>query len=83
MRYDPTSYKHRELLLQHADLDGDECPVDDICDSIPDILNYIRSSDDKLRHLKQENQRLAADLERALKKINNVKRQKFRMNRKK
>lgn len=83
MRYDPKSYKHRELLREHADLDGDECPVDDICDSIPDILDYIRSSDDRIRNLRQDNQRLAAELERALKKVNNVKSQRFRMKKKK
>lgn len=83
MRYDLSNLNHRTLLLCHAEFEGDACPVDDICDSVPQIINYIKSLDDKIRNQKNEIQRLQADLKDAERKINNLKSQKFRICKKK
>lgn len=78
MRYNIQSPTHVEMLRTHADLDGDECPVDDICDSIPDILDYVRSLEGQIREYKSKNQNLQAQLNDANRKINNIKSQKVR-----
>jgi FtsZ-binding cell division protein ZapB len=83
MRYDPENPNHRNLLRDHAALEGDDCPVDDICDSIPAILNYIALLNEQVRTLKSKNQNLTAALNDALRKINNVKSQKQRRLKKK
>ncbi len=83
MRYDLSNLKHRTLLLCHAEYEGDVCPVDDICDSIPQILDYLKTLDSKIRDQKNEIQRLQAKLRDAERKINNLKSQKFRICKKK
>ncbi len=83
MIYDIYFQSNRQRLLKDADLDGDECPVDDICDSIPYILKFLTMIEGTVRSQKTEIQRLNAlvsDLER---KLNNVKSQKFRQLKKK
>jgi len=79
MRYDPINIKHRDLLLAHASLDGDDCPVDDLIDSIPNIISYIRSLEESVRVYKSNNQQLSSELADARRKINNIKSQKFRI----
>lgn len=71
------------MLLCHAEFEGDACPVDDICDSVPQIITYIKSLDDKIRTQKNDIQRLQADLRDAERRINNLKSQKFRICKKK
>lgn len=83
MRYDLSNPNHRKLLIEHAQLEEDACPVDDICDSVPAMIVHVRSLDEKIRNLKSDNQRIAAELKEAQKKINNLKSQKFRVAKKK
>jgi hypothetical protein len=83
MRYDISNIFHRKLILEHASMEGDGCPVDDICDSIPSIINYIMLLEEQLRSAKSERQRLQAELSDAHRKINNLKSQKFRVAKKK
>lgn len=83
MRYNIEIPNHRNLLRDHAVLEGDDCPVDDICDSVPDILNYICVLEEQLRSTKSKNQNLTAALNDALRKINNLKSQKQRRLKKK
>lgn len=82
MRYDinpanPNDNVRTQLLLDAAK-EGDECPVDDICDSIPVILQYVRELEEKLRNYKNFNAKLSADLLDAERRINNAKSQKSR-----
>jgi hypothetical protein len=83
MRYNIENPNHRNLLRDHAALEGDDCPVDDICDSIPDILNYVCVLEGQLRSMKSKNQNIAAALGDAERKINNLKSQKQRRLKKK
>lgn len=83
MRYDLSNQNHRNLLLEHAELEGDDCPVDDICDSIPMIIRYVQQLEDKLRNYKNQNAKICADLGDAERRINNLKSQKQRRLKKK
>jgi hypothetical protein len=83
MRYDLSNQNHRKLLVEHSSLEGDACPVDDICDSIPAMLDFIRMVEEQLRSAKSERQRVQAELSDAHRKINNLKSQKFRVAKKK
>ncbi len=83
MRYNIENPNHRNLLRDHAAQEGDDCPVDDICDSIPDILNYVCVLEGQLRSMKSKNQNIAAALGDAERKINNLKSQKQRRLKKK
>jgi hypothetical protein len=86
MRYDPSNKKHLELLIEHAARDGwegESCPVDDICDSIPTIVNYLKSLESIIRELKVTNQKQGADIKELERRLNNVKSQKFRVLKKK
>jgi hypothetical protein len=83
MRYDPTNPRHIVLLRCHADLDDDACPVDDICDSIPAILDYIKILEGKIREYKSVTQKLNSDVRELERRLNNVKSQKFRILKKK
>jgi septal ring factor EnvC (AmiA/AmiB activator) len=74
---------HRRLLVEHADLDGDACPVDDICDSIPKIVEHITYQDHTLRENKQEIQKLKAQLAEAERKLKNVRTQRNRLEKRK
>lgn len=78
-----TNPNHRRLIIEHADLDGDVCPVDDICDSIPDIVEYINHQLDTLRTNRQQIQRLTAQLADAERKLKNVRGQRNRLEKKK
>lgn len=70
--------KDRENLLKDASKLGDECPVDGICDSIPNILLYIESLEQTILVNKNEIQKLKSDMYFYKNKLNNVKSQKFR-----
>ena len=85
MRYDPANKKHLELLVKAATIDGDSdyCPVEAICDSIPGIVNYIKSLENIIRELKVTNQKQGADIKELERRLNNVKSQKFRILKKK
>lgn len=83
MRYDLSNQNHRTLLLCHAEFEGDACPVDDICDSVPQILAYLKTLDSTIREQKNEIQRLKAEVKDAERKINNLKSKKFRVCKKK
>jgi len=83
MRYNLENPNHRNLLRDHSALEGDDCPVDDICDSVPDILNYICILEGQVRSLKSKNQNLAAAVSNSERKINNLKSQKQRRLKKK
>ena len=78
-----TNPNHRRLIIEHADLDGYVCPVDDICDSIPDIVEYINHQLDTLRTNRQQIQRLTAQLADAERKLKNVRGQRNRLEKKK
>jgi hypothetical protein len=79
MRYDLEQFpNHMQLLLDHAALEGDDCPVDDICDSIPMIVGYVRKLQEWRRISKSTIQRLDAEIENLHRKLNNVKNQTFR-----
>ena len=83
MLYDIEIINSRVKLLKHAELEGDDCPVDDICDSIPMIIRYVQQLEDKLRNYKNQNAKICADLGDAERRINNLKSQKFRITKKK
>lgn len=78
MYYDVRNINSRQKLIEDAILEGDDCPVDDICDSIPLIVRYIQELEDKLRNYKNHNAKLGADISDAERKINNLKSQKQR-----
>jgi hypothetical protein len=78
MLYDIRNTNSRQKLLQDAALEGDDCPVDEVCDSIPMILRYVQELEDKLRNYKNHNAKISADLGDAERKINNLKSQKAR-----
>lgn len=83
MRYDPTNFRHLNQLREDAALEGDDCPVDDICDSIPAILDYLQSLEGKVRESKSTIQRLEAEKRDLERRLNNTKSQKFRIAKKK
>lgn len=83
MRYDPTNFKHLNQLREDAALEGDDCPVDDICDSIPAILDYLQSLEGRVRESKSTIQRLEAEKRDLERRLNNTKSQKFRLAKKK
>lgn len=83
MRYDPTNFKHRNQLREDAALEGDDCPVDDICDSIPAILDYLQSLESMVRESKSTIQRIDAEKRDLERRLNNTKSQKFRIAKKK
>lgn len=88
MRYDPTNIRHLNQLREDAAWEGDECPVDEICDSIPAILNYLQSLEGKVRDSKSTIQRLESEKRESEKRelerrLNNTKSQKFRIAKKK
>ena len=78
MLYDIRNINSRQKLIQDAALEGDDCPVDDVCDSIPMIIRYIQELEGSLRTYKSTNAKLSADLSDAERKINNLKSQKVR-----
>jgi FtsZ-binding cell division protein ZapB len=82
MIYDISYVNNRQRLLKDAAMEGDDCPVDDVCDSIPLILQYIANLEEKQRALKTENQRLNAEVREYERKVNNLKSQKFRQTKK-
>jgi len=83
MRYDPTNIRHLNQLLQDASIEGDDCPVDDICDSIPAIHNFIMSLQGIVREYKSTVQRLESEKRDLERRLNNTKSQKFRIAKKK
>lgn len=83
MIYDISYPTNRTRILKDALLEGDECPVDDVCDSIPLIMQFIANIEEKNRSYKSEIQRLNALVKELERKLNNVKSQKFRIAKKK
>jgi hypothetical protein len=83
MRYDPTNFRHLNQLREDAALEGDDCPVDDICDSVPAILDYLQSLEGRVRDSKSTIQRLEAEKRELERRLNNTKSQKFRIAKKK
>lgn len=83
MIYDISYVNNRIRILQDAALEGDDCPVDDVCDSIPLIMQFIRSLEEKTHAQKTEIQRLHALVRDYERKMNNLKSQKFRITKKK
>jgi len=75
--------KDRENLLKEAAKEDDNCDVDAVCDSIPDMLEYVRYIEEKNKNQKSTIQRLEAEKKELERKINNVKSQKFRQIKKK
>lgn len=75
--------KQRNRIIIEANKDGDACPVDLICDSIPDIVLFISELEEKIRSYKNQVQKLHADIHELERKLNNVKSQKFRLAKKK
>ena len=78
MIYDIRLNTMRQKLLADAALEGDDCPVDEVCDSIPSIVRYIAELEGKIRDYKNHNAKLSADLGEAERRINNLKSQKER-----
>ncbi len=76
--YDIQIIKDRVKILKDAAESYDNCPVDAICDSIPNIIQYVDALEDMIRDLKKDNQKLAADLKDALRRNNNLNSQKVR-----
>lgn len=83
MRYDPTNFRHLNQLREDAATEGDDCPVDDICDSIPAILDYLQALEGRARDSKSTIQRLEAEKRELERRLNNTKSQKFRLAKKK
>lgn len=81
--YDIQYNNNRQRLLDDAALEGDECPVDEICDSIPLIIQVVKNLEEKNRSYKGEIQRLNALVKELERKLNNTKSQKFRIAKKK
>ena len=75
--YDIKLKKDRESIIRDS-ADFDNCPVDAICDSIPNILQYVQSLEQIITELKTNNQKLNADVNFYKNKLNNVKSQKAR-----
>lgn len=83
MIYDISYANNRVRILQDAALEGDDCPVDDVCDSIPLIMQFITNLEEKNRTQKSEIQRLNALVKDYERRMNNLKSQKFRIAKKK
>lgn len=83
MIYDIRLPTMRQKLLVDAALEGDDCPVDEVCDSIPSIIRYIVELEGKIRDYKTHNAKLSADFSDAERRINNLKSQKQRRLKKK
>jgi hypothetical protein len=81
--YNLRDLKQRERFIIDADKDGDACPVDAICDSIPDVVTFIRELEEKVRGYRGQVQKLEADKRDLERKVNNIKSQKFRQIKKK
>jgi hypothetical protein len=81
--YNLRKVKDRESIVRDANLDGDDCPVDGICDSIPDIVKVIFELEEQIKGYKGQIQKLQADNRELDRKLNNVKSQKFRYLKKK
>ena len=82
MIYDISYANNRTRILQDAALEGDDCPVDDVCDSIPLIMQFVANLEEKTRAQKTEIQRLGALVKDYERKVNNLKSQKFRQTKK-
>jgi len=76
--YDIKNLKDRANLLKDALADYDNCPVDAICDSIPQIVAYVESLESIIKQLKGDKQKVEADLKDALRRNNNLNSQKVR-----
>lgn len=83
MIYDIKYNTMRQKLLNDAKLEGDDCPVDDICDSIEKIIDYVKYLESQIREYKNVNMKLVSDIKDYERKINNLKGQKFRIMKKK
>ena len=83
MIYDIRLDSARQRILVDASLEGEDCPVDDVCDSIPSIIRFIKELEGKIRDYKNHNAKLSADLYDAERRINNLKSQKQRRLKKK
>jgi hypothetical protein len=83
MIYDISYPNNRVRILQDAAMEGDDCPVDDVCDSIPLIMQFIANLEEKTRSQKTEIQRLNALVKDYERRMNNLKSQKFRIAKKK
>jgi hypothetical protein len=75
--------KDRKSILAEAAKEGDDCEVDAVCDSIPDILMYVTELEEKIRGYRGQTQKLQADVRFLENKVNNIKSQKFRQIKKK
>lgn len=75
--------KDRENLIKEAAKDDDSCDVDVVCDSIPDIIAYIRELEEKVRGYRGQTQQQQAKIQDLERKVNNIKSQKFRQIKKK
>ena len=81
--YDIRILKDRENLIKEAAKEDDSCDVDVVCDSIPDIIAYVRELEEKIRGYRGQTQKLQSDVHELNRKVNNLKSQKFRQNKKK
>lgn len=79
MRYNPDNNKHMIQLYKDAALEGDDCPVDDICDSIPDLLDHLQALKGQVREYKSTIQRIEAEKRDLERRLNNTRSQKFRI----
>lgn len=75
--------KDRDNLLKEAAKEDENCDVDAVCDSIPDIIAYVRELEEKVRGYRGQTQKLQSDVQDLHRKVNNLKSQKFRQNKKK
>ena len=75
--------KDRKAILTESAKEGDDCNVDAVCDSIPDVILYVAELEEKVRGYRGQTQKLQADVRFLEGKINNLKSQKFRQNKKK
>jgi len=82
MIYDISYTNNRVRIIQDAAMEGDDCPVDDVCDSIPLIMQFIANLEEKNRTQKNEIQRLGALVKEYERRVNNLKSQKFRQTKK-
>lgn len=78
MIYDLRIDSMRKKFLEDSALEGDDCPVDDICDSSSRIVKYITELEEIIRNYKTAIQKLDADLDDAHRRINNLNSQKAR-----
>ncbi len=75
--------KDRENLIKEAAKEDDSCDVDVVCDSIPDIIAYVRELEEKVRGYRGQTQQQQAKIQDLERKVNNIKSQKFRQIKKK